>query len=859
MSRFTHLSAPTLILLILLVMQSASAFAGDLNYRSGDPEHPYIPEVGSIAPSASNYYHSLSGTWHLQKENEENFQVDVPGCWPTGVGQVTLSTTFRIPSEYEGRYLYLVFWGAKRHISVKVNGRLVEAWDADWPNFVVELPKWLLRFDQLNDLQIEIDDELSARHTIPLKPKLYDPVPYAGIFSDVALVAGPTVGVEDLEWDVSFRDQFKTAEWSLDFTVRNHSNSKIDSIDVRQITVYAQWVGPEGLTRGRSETVSLSLGLSELVRATVSGRIDSPKLWSVDSPNLYKFNLVLQEKDSTWSIPLRFGLNEIVWEPDGILLNGQRTQVRGIDLRQETVSRGIALTTEEVRSDLEKIKGLGFNLVRIIGDPPHPATSEICDELGLLLVPQLGLRGVPEAIFLYGPFKDRLERMLISMVRRENIHPSVAGWGIMNWAPPTDVVVGEMESLQKKIVELSNHPLIAGFAINGSRDLPEGIVGIAERPPYDLFEPLPPMRARTQPWLVGGLGGFATRHVLHEDSVRGQVRQSDALLHQLKAARSTPTAGFILDAYADRLSALPMLITGAEHYNFEVSRGLLTRDRDKRIAWQKVGDAMGQLRIEAPTLEVTGSDFPIIFPLATMAVGGFLLLMMRQNNVFRHNLQRVFAHTHGFFVDIRDKRYFQSGQTFLVALLFSAGQAIIAAAWLHHSRTDFGLDYLITLLLPFFQVKAKLVEWAWEPLKGIAAFTLINFIVLLVIAFIVRIVSIPFRGSLSMKQSFSLVSWASTNYLMLIPLGLVFYRFLDFGWFLPVVLVLYVLITVWFLVRVVSMVRIGYRVTNRGAWLILILMLALISGTVLVLYRSGFAMPEYLEFYSRVISPWSQG
>ena len=852
-------SSPVLALFLALVLAVPVAASRDFAYRAGDPSQPYIPQTGPFAPTSATWYKPLSGTWHLQKGKDQAFQVDVPGCWPSGEGVVTLSTTFRIPEEFQNRHLHLVFWGARRHLSIKVNGRLVEAWDADWPTFDVELPRWLLRFDRPNDLEVEVNDELSARQSIPLKPKLYDPIPYSGLFSDVALVAGPNVGVEDLDWGVRFKDNYSTADWTISFSLHNFRNANIDSVVAQKLSVHAEWVSPDGLTKGRSEPFNVTIDAVERIQGEVRGTIEHAKLWTMDDPNLYNFRLVFQQQDSTWFIPLQFGLNEIKWEPEGVLLNGKRIQIRGIDLRQETSAHGIALTTDEVRSDLERIRNLGFNLVRIIGAPPHPSTSHICDELGLLLVPQLGLRGVPETIFRFGPFHDRLSKMLTSMVRREGMHPSIAAWGLISWAPPTEAMVNDIGQLASGINKIDQRPLMAGFAVNGSLELPDHVVGVAERSPYLTYKPLTPMRSRAEPWLIGGLGSFATRQSLAEDSIRGQVRQSDALLHQLKAARAMPSAGFIIDAYADRFSALPMLIAGGERQNNEIARGLMTGSREKRIAWQKVGDAMGQLRIEAPTLEMPQPEFPIIFPLATMAVGGFLLLMMRQNNVFRHNLQRMFAHTHGFFVDIRDKRYFQSGQTFIVAFLYSASIAIMEAGWLHHSRSDFSLDYLLTLVIPFPQVKARLVEWAWQPLQGILAFTLINFIGLVLLAFLLRIISIPFRGSLSMKQTFSLVAWASTNYLMLIPLSLIHYRFLDFNWFVLATLVLYGLFTIWFLARIVSMIRIGYRVTIQTAWVIFLFMVLLLSGTALVLYRSGYAMPDYIEYYSNVISPWVSG
>jgi hypothetical protein len=61
----------------------------------------------------------------------------------------------------------------------------------------------------------------------------------------------------------------------------------------------------------------------------------------------------------------------------------------------------------------------------------------------------------------------------------------------------------------------------------------------------------------------------------------------------------------------------------------------------------------------------------------------------------------------------------------------------------------------------------------------------------------------------------------------------------------------------WFVIRITTIIRIGYRVTIRSSWFILVLGVLALAGTVLMLYRSGFAIMDYIEYYRTVILPWN--
>ncbi len=843
--------------ILLSTLIPVTGFALD-GYYSGDPSRPYVPEYGPFAPTDATVYIPLSGIWRVEDPRGTVQEVVVPGCWRAGIGIRTFRTKFRIPEDLRDHHLRLVLWGAKRKLSIKLNNRLVETWEGDWPSRVIDFPRGVLNFDGSNELEIEVDDRLSALESIPLKPKIFDEVTYAGIFADVALVAGPTASSEQMTWSVDLDDEYETARWQIGIGLRNQLIVPADSFFVRNLKIHVEWTSTDSMIAGKTEEVELQLGAVEIATVNLTGIISNPKLWSVDRPNLYRFKVIIKEGNDSWYIPLHSGLAEVSWHNDGLKLNGDLLRIRGVDLRQENLKRGASMTAEEIEADIKRAKSLGFNLVRIVGAPPLLSTADICDRLGMLLIPQTGMKGVPAGIFNSVSLQSRLEKFVLSMIAAESHHPSIVAWGIGENLPPSGIFES-ITHLVESAGEIDDRPLLVGIASGSTPGLPEGVVGIRQRPPYHMFQPLKPLDDPPDPWLIGGIGGFYYRSTLKEDSMDGQVRQSDASLRQLKSALEMKSAGFIIDCLADRQAAWPLLIRGSERADNWMTRGLLTAKREDRIAWQKVGEAMGRVRIEVPTLNVAEPGFPLIFPMATLMIGGFLLLTMRQNNVFRQNLKRVFAHTHGFFVDIRDRRYFQTGQIFIIGIIICASQAVLTVGALHHARTSFTLDYLMTLFIPVLELKRRLILWSWNPLEGIVAFTAIYFILLIILALALSWISLPFKGKLRLRQSFTLVSWGATNFLLMMPIGLVQYRLLDYSWFLTVYFIIYALFAFWYINRIVSIIRIGYQISSRAAWLLLLTVFAVMTALVVAFYNRAYAITDYLDYYSTVIVPWVTG
>ncbi|MCB2212008.1 hypothetical protein KQI52_07835 [bacterium] len=856
---YPRTSSTILALLIVFILATLGPAYAAFPYLSAPSGQVYDPEYGFLTGADTTQTLSLSGSWQLNDGSDEWLDVQVPGSWPTGQGTVILRRQFNLSQDWAFNHHRIVFWGVRANAAVTLNGRLLKTSEGDWPRVIIDLPADLLRFDRPNDLQVELDDRLSARESIPLKPKLYDSQSWSGIFGDVLLLSGPPVTVEDVHWATQINEERSRADWTLGVDLRLHASTEEDSSSTVKLSVRAEIQAPGDSTRRATDPVEIELNSLQTQSVSLTGNVRNLQLWSTAQPRLYTVYIVITLGESEFTVPVRAGFRQIRWAEGQAYLNGQALEIRGIDYRQETVDAGGAISVRQIESDLSRIRNQGFNLVRIVGGVPHPATYSLCDRIGLMILPGTGLRAVPNALFVDETFNSRFETMLRREIESNDHHPSVVGWELLDWAEATPELFDVAERFRSRLLAESDVPLMIGFASDIARDLPAGIVGMRHRVPYRFGERLTPQSSSHGTWMVAGLGALASPLQLAEDSLQSEIRQSDALVRQINAVREMPVAGFIIDGFNDRRAALPLLIAGAQRDPGVIRRGLVTEQREERIAWQRVGDLLGQVRIDVPVVDVGTSQFPVEFPIATLIVGGLLLLVMRQNNVFRHNLRRVFAHTHGFFVDIVERRYFQGGQTFFIAIIFAAGQAVLLASLLNHSRFEFGLDYLFTLLFPFPQAKALMVYGAWHPIHAVLAFTAIILVLWLLGAFLLRILSIPFPGQFKLRHSIALTFWSATCFFPLIPLGLFFYRLLDFPWFQWVQILLFVTFWYWFLTRMVSVIRVGFRASSRTAWLLILILIAIGAGTITTVYRGGFAITDYVRYYSDVILPWLSG
>ena len=121
-------------------------------------------------------------------------------------------------------------------------------------------------------------------------------------------------------------------------------------------------------------------------------KIAAPKLWTAETPNLYRVRLTLsQQSHLRHTVTERFGFRTFEVRPgDGLYLNGQRIMLKGTNRHSFWPESGRTTSRQISYEDVRLIKEMNNNAVRMSHYPPDEHFLEACDELGPLRAGRAG-------------------------------------------------------------------------------------------------------------------------------------------------------------------------------------------------------------------------------------------------------------------------------------------------------------------------------------------------------------------------------------------------------------------------------------------------------------------------------------
>ena len=119
--------------------------------------------------------------------------------------------------------------------------------------------------------------------------------------------------------------------------------------------------------------------------------ISNPILWDTKNPYLYNLTVNLKEEGKTVDkVNEKVGFRWFEFKDYGAFyLNGNRLKLRGTHRHEEHAGVGSAMSNKQHRADMELIKEMGANFVRLAHYPQDPEIYKACDELGLLVWDEL--------------------------------------------------------------------------------------------------------------------------------------------------------------------------------------------------------------------------------------------------------------------------------------------------------------------------------------------------------------------------------------------------------------------------------------------------------------------------------------
>ena len=180
----------------------------------------------------------------------------------------------------------------------------------------------------------------------------------------------------------------------------------------------------------RSADVTFGWTMSESGPSSRSFRLDRPRLWSPETPNLYTAEVA--------GVTFRYGVRTLRFDPsEGFFLNGRHRQMRGVCLHHDLGVFGAAFVPEAARRQLARLKEMGCDALRTSHNPPAPQLLDLCDEMGLMVMAEaFDEWSTPKVKHGIAEVWARWHRAEVeSLVRMGRNHPSVVMWSVGNEVP----------------------------------------------------------------------------------------------------------------------------------------------------------------------------------------------------------------------------------------------------------------------------------------------------------------------------------------------------------------------------------------------------------------------------------------
>ena len=321
--------------------------------------------------------------------------------------------TFTLSHQDEGKRIWIEFGGVYRDSLVYVNNCLVGRQPRGYSSFRYDITD-VVNYGGRNTIAVRVDAS-------KFEGWFYEG---AGIYRHVWLLkAAPLAVAPDGTFVYS---QFKNnvpegpAEINLETRLSNHQAHAADA------EVDYEILDPDGkkVATSRATTSIASSDQKEVKQKTY---VDSPVLWSPETPRLYRLVTTVRSGGKvTDRVETEFGIRTFAFDPDkGFLLNGKPYVIKGTADHQDHAGVGTALPDALQYFRIRTLKEMGSNAIRTAHGEPTEELLEACDRLGMLVM--------DESRTFASDAQDLA--LLENQIRRDRNHVSVFLWSVGNEEP----------------------------------------------------------------------------------------------------------------------------------------------------------------------------------------------------------------------------------------------------------------------------------------------------------------------------------------------------------------------------------------------------------------------------------------
>ena len=323
---------------------------------------------------------------------------------------------FTLPADAVGQRVFIDFDGVMANSDVYINGANVGHRPYGFVSFEYELTSHV-------SFGPDKDNVIAVRCDTSKQPASRFYVG-SGINRHVHLQIENPVHIDNWGVTVTTPNPTETsATVHVQTTVINQSAAAADAQVAQSIIDPSGTVGDPA----SGPTVTLPPGKSGDVSLDIA--VPSPKLWSLESPNMYKLRTTVTVGGKIVDDQITpFGIRSINFDSTkGFFLNGKSVKLQGECLHPDLSAFGTAVPLDAWRRRLTVLRSLGVNSIRASHNPFDPEFLNLCDNMGFLVMDEMYdcwlVAKNPFDYHLY--FNEWSLTDLHDTVRRDRNHPSI--------------------------------------------------------------------------------------------------------------------------------------------------------------------------------------------------------------------------------------------------------------------------------------------------------------------------------------------------------------------------------------------------------------------------------------------------
>jgi beta-galactosidase len=502
----------------LLQAASAAVAAGALT-----PSAAAAPDSARVQRLSSGWEHyrgNLGGIWEAWRgkaasDNVTWTKVAIPHCFnawdavdpdrPYYEGPGWYRATFAARNPYPDGRTLLHFEAAGQRSQVFVGLEPVGTHVGGYDEFTLDISEAAARAVKRPEAEGKIELAVlcdNSRNLEMMPSDLSDFNRYGGLYGHVDLVYAPAVSLQR----VHVLSDVTAEKSSVSVQARLYNPAALQD----NLTLETRVTDPSGkLVHTSSQTLPPWTGAREIAAFPVAARA----LWSPAAPNLYRVTVTLRSAHGEQQVDERFGLRRFDFPKHGVFsLNGKKLFLRGTQRHHDHAGMAAAMPDDLIRKELQMVKDMGANFIRLGHYQQPRLVLDLCDELGLVAWEEIpwcrgGVGG--------NDYREQGRRMLRNMIDQHRNHPSVVFWGLGNetdW--PGDFEVFDQKQIRAYMTELND---IA------HREDPSRLTAIRRN---EFAKDIPDVYSPSI-WA----GWYSGRYTEYKASTEKQVKAADRVLH----------------------------------------------------------------------------------------------------------------------------------------------------------------------------------------------------------------------------------------------------------------------------------------------------------------------------------------